>query len=348
MRIGTYYAILKTIVNIYAPRLFGNPLILHIDITNRCNLKCRHCDVWKCRKKRDMPLKVFTELIGQAGRMGLKMVAISGGEPFLHPQLLQMISYLKQKGIFATISTNGTLLNSGNCRMLKTIGLDQLVISMEAAGDRYDEFRGIKGGYKGVLKAIGLARASGLNHAIGTCITKQNFRDLPGLAAELSRMQVPRMYLYPFYLSPRNIAGNKTDLLRFSHEDIEEYKLIVRRLVRYRMVDRISGYILIKSVDYFSGKGILLDDIPCYAPLFSCIIGFEGDVSPCWYSDKVLGNVYEDDFADIWNSGEFGIIRNKARKKICSKRPHCLTINREISARMHPGVQLRALFTKWP
>ena len=342
MQLSQYISVFKKNINIYFPRLFTGPLLLHIDITNRCNLKCQHCDVWKFKLKKDLDFKVFKKLIDEATALGLKFIAISGGEPLLHKDILKFISYSKKKGIYINLSTNGILLSDYFINNFKTLKLDSMTISMESIGENYDVLRGSKGNYPKLINNLRKLKKKKLNVHIGVCITDHNFKDLPNLLYTLNKMRIYKIHFYPFYYSPRNV--NKNHILYekrkkigkiFTKNEINNYKKIVKKLSRNKNLDLISKLILRKSIGYFEGKKISFKDIPCYAPLFSAVIGFDGDVSPCWYSTKIMGNIYKDNFKSIWYSKDFSKIKNQIRNKYCSlTQNNCLITQREISARI--------------
>ena len=79
-----------------------------------------------------------------------------GGEPFLYPDIMPLLTYMKQKGLTISISTNGTKLDK-HIRQIVEIGVDFLLISIDGPPDTHDDIRGYKGAFEstaGAMKAI--------------------------------------------------------------------------------------------------------------------------------------------------------------------------------------------------
>jgi len=87
--------------------MFFGPKKAIFEITSRCNLKCRMCDIWK-EKSKDFHINKFESVISELD--GLKHIALTGGEPFLMPNLYDYIEVIRKKypKIWINISTNGT------------------------------------------------------------------------------------------------------------------------------------------------------------------------------------------------------------------------------------------------
>ncbi|MBI4867616.1 MAG: radical SAM protein [Candidatus Wallbacteria bacterium] len=124
-------------------RAFKGPKILEIDMTNDCNLSCAGC--W-CHshlmgdrrfsgafKRHFMPLDTIRRLIDDAAAMGTKRVQLAGsGEPFMHPQIWEVIRHVKSKGLELAIITNFTLITEQGVKDLVTLGVDDLTVSVWA------------------------------------------------------------------------------------------------------------------------------------------------------------------------------------------------------------------------
>ena len=82
-------------------------------VTDRCNLKCIHCDIWQKKKKNDITLSLIHKILDSRALPKDVDIAITGGEPFLHRHLGNITEVLlnKRQGCLKTISTNGVLKN---------------------------------------------------------------------------------------------------------------------------------------------------------------------------------------------------------------------------------------------
>ena len=107
-----------------------HPVMAHIIPMRRCNLSCTYCNEYDDFSK-PVPLTTMRERIDHLHRLGTTIVTISGGEPLLHPELDDLIRYIRSKGIITGMITNGYLLTAERIRRLNHAGLDHMQISID-------------------------------------------------------------------------------------------------------------------------------------------------------------------------------------------------------------------------
>src|SRR5712672_3418565 len=120
------------------------PVCLYLETTNRCNLLCTTCPrtYEELEPPADMSWELFTSIVDQIP--DLQRAVLHGvGEPMLVKNLPEMVSYLKDRGVYVLFNTNGTVLNEKNGRALMTAGLDELRVSFDAANAK--SYRAIRG-----------------------------------------------------------------------------------------------------------------------------------------------------------------------------------------------------------
>jgi MoaA/NifB/PqqE/SkfB family radical SAM enzyme len=132
--------LLKTwLGRIFAPSLDW----IQVEVTSACNAACTYCPRTVYRHAwldRDLPLETFERLLPALGRTGL--VFLQGwGEPFLHPELLTMMSMAKRAGCKAGTTTNGMLLDAKTMHRLVECGVDVLAFSLAGVDPGNDAIR---------------------------------------------------------------------------------------------------------------------------------------------------------------------------------------------------------------
>jgi MoaA/NifB/PqqE/SkfB family radical SAM enzyme len=108
----------------------SHPIMAHIIPIRRCNLSCTYCNEYDDYSK---PVAVET-MIGRINRLadlGTSILTISGGEPLLHPDLDQILSAMRGRGVLACMITNGYLLTPERVKRLNAAGLDHMQISID-------------------------------------------------------------------------------------------------------------------------------------------------------------------------------------------------------------------------
>jgi MoaA/NifB/PqqE/SkfB family radical SAM enzyme len=160
------------------------PVILTITVTDRCNSRCKTCNIWKVEVKpeRECTVAEYEKIFNNFRH--LFWVTIMGGEPFLRDDLFQIIKtlYEKTKPKFLTIPTNGILtdrISSVTKSILNSCANLNLIInlSMDGVGKKHDEIRGIEGNFEKLLKTFNELKMIDnprLTVGINTVISKYN------------------------------------------------------------------------------------------------------------------------------------------------------------------------------
>src|SRR5262245_59027908 len=107
-----------------------HPLMAHIIPIRRCNLSCTYCNEYDDFSP-PVPLETMRHRIDLLASLGTSVVAMSGGEPLLHPQLDEIISHIRSHGMMAGMITNGYLLTADRIKRLNRAGLEHLQISID-------------------------------------------------------------------------------------------------------------------------------------------------------------------------------------------------------------------------
>ncbi|MCD6403771.1 MAG: radical SAM protein [Nanoarchaeota archaeon] len=146
-----------------------NAAQLYLYVTNRCNLNCPIC-FERGHGEKDLKLEEVAKIVG---KYRANYYVISGGEPTLHPQILQIIKLLKEKGKYVFLITNGIkLCDEDFVRGLKEAGVDMVGLSFEGLNDEvYEKIRGRKL-VKEKLAAVRNLRRFGIKCALGAVIDK--------------------------------------------------------------------------------------------------------------------------------------------------------------------------------
>jgi MoaA/NifB/PqqE/SkfB family radical SAM enzyme len=107
-----------------------HPLLVHIVPIRRCNIDCGYCNEYD-KVSPPIPFEVMARRIDKLAQLGTSVVAFSGGEPMLHPQLDDLIRRIRNHGMMAGLITNGYFLVEKRIRELNEAGLDYLQISID-------------------------------------------------------------------------------------------------------------------------------------------------------------------------------------------------------------------------
>jgi radical SAM protein with 4Fe4S-binding SPASM domain len=162
------------------PRLIQAPVpslrYLELQITDECNLRCKHCYIGDGKKNELSPKKVHSILTEFEKMQGLR-VLITGGEPLLHRKFDEINEMLPHFFVRKVLFTNGVLLNRDRLQSLK---VDEIQMSIDGLEHAHDAIRG-GGTYRHSLEAIRQALDSGFDVSISTMVHKSNLSDFDGM-----------------------------------------------------------------------------------------------------------------------------------------------------------------------
>jgi len=133
---------------------------IYFYLTEGCNLKCCHCWIdpkYQSLKESHSYLnhKVFSSVINQAKNLGLSGVKLSGGEPFLHPDILHLLDIVKSEKLILTIESNGVLCTDQISDKIKQCINPFVCVSLDGANSKtHETIRGVKGCFSSTLLGI--------------------------------------------------------------------------------------------------------------------------------------------------------------------------------------------------
>lgn len=106
------------------------PLMAHLIVTRRCNLACGYCTEFDATSP-PVPLAALKARIDRLAELGTVFVTLTGGEPLLHPDLIEVIRHVRARGLTPAMNTNGYLLTRERIRALDAAGLYALQLSLD-------------------------------------------------------------------------------------------------------------------------------------------------------------------------------------------------------------------------
>jgi len=169
---------------------------LYLYVTSYCNLHCGHC--WVTPKTsasgarpKDAPISIFKEAIKQALPLGLKMIKISGGEPLIRNDILELLEYTSNLRLFTHLETNGICVDKTMADTLKRLKIGNVSISLDAdTPGLHDTLRGKTGAFEKTILAIKMLKERGLPVEIVMSVYAANAKNIPGAVSRAADLGV--------------------------------------------------------------------------------------------------------------------------------------------------------------
>jgi len=203
---------------------------IYLYITGSCNLNCRHCwidPVFSGKIEKYLPWTDLKGIIEQAQEIGLSTVKITGGEPFLHPQMVEILYALREMDLRLYMETNGTLIGPREARALKENNV-WFSISIDGPDPLlHDDLRGVKGSFKRTLAGIEHARAEELSFQVITSVHRGNIHGLPATLDLAHDLGANSLKVNPITLSGRADAMRENGELLTVAETLAAYHALL-------------------------------------------------------------------------------------------------------------------------
>lgn len=321
---------LKREMGLAGAMLLQRPYSCLLQVTNRCNMKCSFCDFWPhgVAPEEELQLEDFQALAASLSEMGRFLVSIEGGEPFVRPELVEIVRAFAHDHV-VTLFTNGWYVTPENARALFDAGLAQVGCSLDYPdAARHDAKRGLPGTFGRVLAAIDRLKAAAPHggkqvHMI-TVLMQDNADDI----GRLMEMSAERGIGHVVTLLSRN--GYR----RGKGVDMWPAPEAGRRLVelwRRNPQWRFWGEYVERIEPFLAGEPMPT----CRAGIQSFNIDHVGNVSPCVEKiDRTYGNIRREPLAEIHR-------RLAADRDEISRCQDCWTVCRAFSQLMGRSGSLR-------
>ena len=286
------------------------------ECTLRCNINCMHCgsDCKKDNVVKDMPaadyLKI-TSRIKEQYNPAKVMAVITGGEPLMRNDLEYIGQELTKQGYPWGFVTNGILLTQNRFAKLMDAGLRSITVSIDGFKDNHNWLRGKSDAFDKAVQAIKMIVAENdLEYDVVTCVNQRNFNELEELKKYFIDLGVKNWRI--FTIDPIGRAKQIPELFISSKQ--------LRELMDFLQTTRKEGMIMASyGCDGFLGsyEGEVRDGFfSCRAGINVASVLCDGSISACPNNSRffVQGNIYKDDFLDVWNN-RFENLRNRKWSK---------------------------------
>lgn len=130
---------------------------IYLYLAGTCNLRCRHCWIdpgFGTESQRFLPWSELRKIIVQAQELGLRAVKLTGGEPLMHPEILDILSGLHQMGLKLRMESNGTLIGDRQAEVLRETSTDVSISLDGPTAELHDSLRGVPGAFDRTLRGV--------------------------------------------------------------------------------------------------------------------------------------------------------------------------------------------------
>jgi radical SAM protein with 4Fe4S-binding SPASM domain len=332
---------------------FTRPYVISWNLTYRCNLACEHCYL----DAGGQPL-VHAESFADRSELGTEdcfgvideiaafapecLTILTGGEPLLRRDILDIVRRASDRGLWVVVGTNGVRISENVARLLAEAGARGLSLSLDALDpERHDQFRRVRGAWQNTVEGAEILNRSGLPFIVQTTAGSHNLDELDAIA-DFAHDRLGARVWNLYFLVPTGRGQFVSDMTPPQYDEVLaslyriQRKYDKRMLVNAKCAPHYIKTVLEHGDDPASAAGSGSSPIRVYSggaggcPAGTHYMGIRpnGDVTPCPYLPVFAGSLRTASLADLWTSSElFTDIRRRAtlggRCGACELNAHC-------------------------
>ncbi len=317
------------------------PAVIRVDLTYRCNLRCKICfefgenpkdKIKNNREDENISIDLLKKIINQVSYFKPTFY-LSGGEPLIYPKIIELLKYLQDKKLYCLINTNGVLLKKCAEDLVK-FEVDKIVVSIDGPEEVHDLNRGKN--FKQIIEGIEFlknVKKRENSHfpfiRVNSLITPFNSEFLEETVNLTESLGVDSLtFQHPMFsneeVRKEYVDGvevdknNQINILGFTYKGgIDTDSLI-------RQIKNIKNRKTKIPVNFY--PGIKIDEIKFYYNDFNykfkdrCISAWrkvvitpDGNIGPC--VNHMLDNINNNSFREIWNSKRYKGFRKELKTR---------------------------------
>jgi len=310
--------------------LFSRPYVVSWNLTYRCNLACEHCYL----DAGGTPL-VGTDNFADRSELGTEdcfrvieeiaafapecLTILTGGEPLLRRDILDIVRRAAERGLWVVVGTNGVRISENVAARLAEAGARGLSLSLDALDpDRHDRFRRVRGAWQNTVEGSQILNRAGLPFIVQTTAGAHNLGELEAIA-DFAHDRLGAKVWNLYFLVPTGRGQFVSDMTPAQYDEVlASLYRIQRKYAGQMLVNAKCAPHYIKTVlekgdaearirTYSGGAG------GCPAGTHYMGIRPNGDVTPCPYLPVFAGSLRHASLTDLWNSSSlFAGIRRRA------------------------------------
>lgn len=328
------------------PPVMRTPRSVDVEITARCNLRCRYCYFFNnaAVHYRDLPTGEWLRFFDELGALGVMTVTLAGGEPFMRPDLPALLDSIVRNRMRFALLSNGSLIDDEIAEFIAaTRRCDHVQVSVDGSrAETHDACRG-KGSFDGALRGIRTLQRHGVHVAVRVTIHRRNVHDLEATASLL----LEKLGLDSFSTNAAGYLGtcrlNADDIQLTTPDRMTAMATLLRLTERYPGRISASAGPLAEArmwremedarerhAPQFPSGGRLTG---CGCPSNRIAVRADGVIVPCsMLAHMELGHINRDSLAEVWRKSH-GINDLRERSSIplarfdtcaeCHYAPYC-------------------------
>lgn len=281
------------------PRVLGSremmtPEYAILELTYRCPLSCRHCFLSAGHGSSMKSEELFVLAADLVDRVGIRGVQLTGGEPFVHPDVLELVEFFVENRVAVTITTSGMIDTEATRKCIRRIGgaKGSLQVSVDGLRESHNRIRGNGNSFSKAVSTISYSVAQKVPVAVAVSLLDQSEQEIKDLAIVMREIGVHR-----FRLGAVSMQGRALSISNEGRWDFNAVHCLIAELKKELQTDHFR---IGNLEEQFSGG---VDGPICGAGTKIICINPDLDVKPCPMLQRFIGNLRTQGWKEILLEG---------------------------------------------
>ena len=286
------------------------PFAVTIELNTECNLRCEHCYIPRHSNK-GMSTDIIKRILDELRNLGTFELVFTGGEIFLREDILEILSYSRERGFSIKLFTNVTLIDEKMSNKLAELPVSLISTSVYSLDDEiHDSITKKRGSLQQTLQGIDNICKYNIPLEVKMIVMKKNINSIKHLYEFCNNRNIN--FITSPFVFPKSDGDTKPIEKRIDSE--------ISLLEIIDSVDEITKFTPIKHND---------EDYVCPSMRYSMGIECNGNVNPCNALFSSVGNIYDSSIKNIWNSKKIKFFQNIKYKDLkgcqgCENKSFCI------------------------
>jgi len=298
----------ETVGRVYDAEVFSAPLDVHLALTTKCNLFCRGCyNTCRSDKPQDIPLEKAKAIIDKLAELNVFSVSFGGGEPTLHPDILEIAEYARSKRILPNLTTNGLTMNEYFATSCQVFG--NVHFSIHKLADMEHVFPA----------ALTYRRITKNKPGLNLLLTSETVTHLDEIVRRAKQSGINKVLFLRYKVTKKNkdIQGLAID------EKMKDLPDLLRRLKKRNprlmfLLDCSLFEVLAEQKFFPLATYYRFDNNGCQGGNAYLAIDIAGNYKPCSFWPQTMGKILDLSFENWQTNTELQEFRHQQKAAYCS------------------------------
>ncbi len=198
------------------------PVCVVIYLTDYCKLKCKHCFLTQTSQlnKNMIEFNKLKKLLLTFKENNVFMIAFTGGDPMLHPEIFEILNYTRNLGMLPLLGISGTDISYDIAKKIYESGVRCVQVGLNGSNAKLNDYYRGKGNFEEVMSSVNNLKKANINVNLAFCLDRHNLFDLKNMLELANSLNIYKVKIE--FWNCLNNSNNENELSDDEKNDVRE------------------------------------------------------------------------------------------------------------------------------